>query len=564
MLGLDTMTVCELGIACPPAWVCVLAIVIATQLVVFAHQLVRFHYTHRSPGDGKIPPKYPFLVPYLGAILPLLRDTRDTLTRLTCYNGKPTVSRVPMLPGIDVYLYQDPDIIERIWKVSSSLDFRPMAVHFLRNACGLSRESANLYLLDKTGMNAKPLPGTSCPEHLRVYRKIYESDRQALIGPGLDPTLQRFIDAFSRRMAVFTATEWIEMEDFWTCIQHTVAAAEIEAIFGPKFLEMHPDFISLFFEYDRLIPSLLKMLPFSRVERLRSTLHAKFRSWVRRTRKNHAAAPNDNEGDHDPHWGCRWTRYRHEAFQPFFDDDAIASINVGVAWGALANTTPCAMMAIIHALQDASLHQRLRRDLDELCNGKSLKDVHHKELTGHVLLSAIFAETLRLHMTVLMPVIPLDSELDLGRWRIPRASWGFINAGVAHHNEHVWNTKGGLHRVESFWADRFIVDPADPSSGPSRHQSRHQYAQSRHDDGHNSKPYFSLEGLEGSWVPFGGRFLAKGVITFALAMMVSQYDIELLTDTIPTGNDRFGIGVELPTRKIPFRIRKRRTPNGTH
>lgn len=61
-----------------------------------------------------------------------------------------------------------------------------------------------------------------------------------------------------------------------------------------------------------------------------------------------------------------------------------------------------------------------------------------------------------------------------------------------------------------------------------------------------------------------GRFLAKGVITFALAMMVSQYDIELLTDTIPTGNDRFGIGVELPTRKIPFRIRKRRAPNGTH
>lgn len=83
MLGLDTMTVCELGIACPPTWVCVLAIVIATQLVVFAHQLIRFHYTHRSPGNGKIPPKYPFLIPYLGAILPLLRDTRDTLTRLT-------------------------------------------------------------------------------------------------------------------------------------------------------------------------------------------------------------------------------------------------------------------------------------------------------------------------------------------------------------------------------------------------------------------------------------------------------------------------------------------------
>lgn len=57
-----------------------------------------------------------------------------------------------------------------------------------------------------------------------------------------------------------------------------------------------------------------------------------------------------------------------------------------------------------------------------------------------------------------------------------------------------------------------------------------------------------------------GRFLAKGVIAVALAMMVRRFDLEILTDEIPTGKDRFGIGVELPTCKIPFRIRKRKRP----
>ncbi|KAG8425926.1 hypothetical protein J3459_008620 [Metarhizium acridum] len=461
-------------------------------------------------------------------------------------------------------------MIRRIWKASASLDVRPLAAHVFRKACGMSREAANLYLYDKTGRNLKPLPGAGCLEDLRVHRIVYESDRQALMGPGLEPTLQRFIDALSRRMSVLTATDWIEMEDFWTFIQNTVATAQIEAIFGPKLLEMHPDFISLFFEFDLVVPSLLKMLPFSRAERIRCQLHGKFRSWLRHTRRNHTQASSNNDGDHDPHWGCRWTRYRHEAFQPFFDDDALASHDVGVAWGALGNTTPCTMMAIIHTLQDVSLHKRLRGDLEELCGGESFQDVHHKAFTGHILLSAIYAETLRLHVSVFVPVLPLHGELDLGRWRIPQASWGFINAGVAHHNKDVWNTKGGLYPVDSFWADRFIVDPADPSSGPLRQGNRYQHDLSHDDDSHGSRPRFSLEGLEGSWIPFGGgrnmcpgRFLAKGVITSALALMVSQYDIELLIDAIPTGKDRFGIAIELPTRKIPFRIRRRNALN-TH
>jgi hypothetical protein len=54
-----------------------------------------------------------------------------------------------------------------------------------------------------------------------------------------------------------------------------------------------------------------------------------------------------------------------------------------------------------------------------------------------------------------------------------------------------------------------------------------------------------------------GRFSAKRLATFVLATLSSEYDIESLTDSITYTTERFGMAIELPTEKIPFRIRKR-------
>lgn len=54
-----------------------------------------------------------------------------------------------------------------------------------------------------------------------------------------------------------------------------------------------------------------------------------------------------------------------------------------------------------------------------------------------------------------------------------------------------------------------------------------------------------------------GRFLAKGIITYTMAVLANEFDVELLVGSVNLGNDRFGIGVELPTHKVPFRIKKR-------
>lgn len=43
-----------------------------------------------------------------------------------------------------------------------------------------------------------------------------------------------------------------------------------------------------------------------------------------------------------------------------------------------------------------------------------------------------------------------------------------VSSYPAHMDAEVWNTKGGAHPFDKFWAERFSIDPNDPESGPTR------------------------------------------------------------------------------------------------
>jgi hypothetical protein len=163
-------------------------------------------------------------------------------------------------------------------------------------------------------------------------------------------------------------------------------------------------------------------------------------------------------------------------------------------------------MAALHVLQDRALKRRVRGELQNMCSEATLSTLASKELTHNVLLSSIYAETCRKYITVFIPVIPRYGDLDLGRWRTPQSSYGLINSAVAQMNPDVWNDREGAYPVDSFWADRFIVDPSDPLSGPVRPENRAKYGVK---PGDATQPYFSTEGLEGSWIPFGGNSVAS-------------------------------------------------------
>lgn len=95
------------------------------------------------------------------------------------------------------------------------------------------------------------------------------------------------------------------------------------------------------------------------------------------------------------------------------------------------------------------------------------------------------------------------------------------------------------------------------------------------------KPFYSVNGLEGSWFHYGGtfqaalsanvwpmcfegghsicpgRFLARTAIIFTCALFVSDFDSELLTDSLGLDSWKFGLSVGRPKRALPFRIRRK-------
>jgi hypothetical protein len=135
------------------------------------------------------------------------------------------------------------------------------------------------------------------------------------------------------------------------------------------------------------------------------------------------------------------------------------------------------------------------------------------ELSQWPLLSSIYSEILRLYSGVFLIVAsPPGDDVPLGPWKFPSCSLGMVSSAVAHTDESVWNTKDGAYPLDTFWADRFLIYPEDVTSGPIRPEARAartskapKKQEAEFSKINNETPRYSTEGLEGSWIPYGGK-----------------------------------------------------------
>jgi hypothetical protein len=112
-------------------------------------------------------------------------------------------------------------------------------------------------------------------------------------------------------------------------------------------------------------------------------------------------------------------------------------------------------------------------------------------------------------MTHFLVSAPADADVHLGRWLLPRGSVGVLNSGISHMDTTFWNTRNGQYPVTEFWAGRFLVDPHDPESGPinpAHRQGPYSRPSDQQDGESEDTPFFSMEGTEGSWFPYGGMY----------------------------------------------------------
>lgn len=247
-----------------------------------------------------------------------------------------------------------------------------------------------------------------------------------------------------------------------------------------------------------------------------------------------------------------------------------------------ANAVPATIWFILELIRDPTLLARVRNEVEEATlpatpDGPAVPDFDLTKLCSGQLLQSAYAETLRLYMAAGLFRIPSHKDYVLGKWRFPRDGLILMSSRTAHHNEETWNagTPEEPHPLNKFWADRFLVFPNDPTSGPLKkrsHADDTSMTRANQDKDHSDKqseldkPKFSMEGLAGSWVPYGGgqhlcpgRFFAKNEMMAAFALISSAYEIELLNPELKLEPDMafFPIGMLPPKGKIPVRMRRR-------
>ena len=162
------------------------------------------------------------------------------------------------------------------------------------------------------------------------------------------------------------------------------------------------------------------------------------------------------------------------------------------------------MALLLHAISDSTLLAELQQEVATVTDVSSQPGVWVKEIEQQPLLQSMYAETLRHGVQIHIPRDLPHQSLTIGNRTIPRDQILFVNTWLAHTDKAVWNTKDGAFPTEEFWARRFIIDPKDSTSGPCKKHSTFNGTPATVRD-NASKPRYSTEGLEGAWVPFGGK-----------------------------------------------------------
>ena len=225
-----------------------------------------------------------------------------------------------------------------------------------------------------------------------------------------------------------------------------------------------------------------------------------------------------------------------------------------------------AIWTIIEIFKDQNLLIRVRKELDAI---SYTPDHEIDEVLSLPLLQSVYAEVLRLRVEVQSVFYNEDHDISINELRFPKKNLLLVPVGPAHRDASFWNTKDGKHPLHEFWADRFLIYPNDPQSGPRRKYGGtlknldRGLSQTTADLG---EPKFVSTGLTDSFMPYGigeracpGQFFARREIVSFCAQLVQGFDVEILSTEkhFKSSSLFYGLGTQQPLGKIPFRIRKR-------
>lgn len=230
---------------------------------------------------------------------------------------------------MDIYFFHDRQTVQEIWKQSSLLSTAYLRVFAFKNLFGMPSKWLRLY--------RPKVNDIEVTKHAHLPHDLHVGLLKALVGSGSAPIFRRFQVALTKNLRLARQqADWVHKNDFRNLVHQTVGLALVEAVFGPSFIQINPNFIADIFAFNESIPWLSKGLPhFLRPGpyRVRQKLRQGFKNWYSYSRENFHESMIAEDGDGDPYWGSAWMRDQQKLVGALKDDDFVASVDLGVAWG---------------------------------------------------------------------------------------------------------------------------------------------------------------------------------------------------------------------------------------
>lgn len=425
--------------------------------------------------------------------------------------------------------------------------------------------AAKAYAADLSGARPKPIPGSTPgrPED-RIILITHKNLASGLLKDGLEPITQRFERSLfqSLQSLELGEVEWLDVPDLLTFFEHHLGSSIIRALFGDRLLDQYPNFLRDLWEYDKGVMTLTHRIPRFLAPRIYN-IRGKLLEYVKGWHSSAIASPSNKHEPKtdsflDPLWGTRMMRDRYPALLGATGQDkaSVASADLAAIWASVTNVVPSSAALILQIFRSERLLSSLRDSLFSLPNfqqGDTDTDAGFqapstKDLESIPLLLSMYAETLRFGVRIHIPRTAPYHELRIGSGSlvapVPKGALMIVNTWLAHTDE-VWDNKNGQRPLDEFWAERFLISSGpssyasdttassgDRCSGDSQHpkvtltgpakktaptSSMSQVSRAGENSGlqqdekdmgtRSSSVYFSTQGLEGAWVPFGGECL---------------------------------------------------------
>ena len=518
----------------------------------------------------KHPPLVPYWVPFLGNLFAFLKNPAQLSSSVLREFPVSTPVRLKLGP-IKMYIVSGSDNIVTLFKSSRSMSTKPGMIIALRNIFGTSPKTISFYASDDTGMSTKPYPGSTCRVEHRIIYYQQNAAHQHLTGPGLLSMAERYMKVLAEQLSDLKLGEdWTDFADLYEFLQIQVAKASIEAMCGKHILRLNPTFIEDFWAFDRSVGTLLKGLPrwlcprqYSARDKILSGIK-KWHAFAHMHSDCNRTASNDP--DWEPFFGHKLVRERQKYSMKMdaMDADARASEDLGLIFAGNTNAVPAAFWFVFEAFKDHRLLSHLRQELEtsqKSYEKQKIPDIN--TICGGQLLQSVYAETLRLRVAILITRAPEHDDFQLGEFLFPKDKLIAVSSRTAAMDNTLWNTGSteDPHPLDEFWAERFLIHP------PLR-RAKDQPKVSATDDQVNGIPRFSMNGLSGAWIPYGGgqrmcpgRHFAKQEIIGTFALLSTLFDIEILGPSesgLEADMRYFPLGGLPPKEKVPFRIRTRK------